>query len=519
LEVQMLEQQPTTTRTTPATGASPPEMLASLNPATGAVITEVPVADAAAVRAAVALARAAQPAWAARPLTERAAYLRAFRDQVLGQADDLSHLIAQEQGRPAVETLATEIFPVAEVITYYTSHAARFLSDQPIKLGLMRHRRSYIHYAPLGVIGIIAPWNFPFVLPLSEAVPALLAGNTVVLKPSELTPLIAQRSAAIFASVNLPEHVFQVVQGSGPTGAALVNAGVDKVVFTGGGNTAKRILATAAETLTPVVCELGGKDPMIICADAAIERAAQAAVWGAFANAGQICASVERVYVAAPIADAFIARVVALTRSLRVGRADGTQQVDVGPMISERQLAIVERHIADATERGAKVLTGGRRPAGLTGPFYLPTVLTDVTPDMVIMREETFGPVMPITVVGDDEEAICLANDLPFGLDAYVFSRDRKHAEAIARRLEAGTVMINDLIASYAAPETPWGGVKQSGIGRVHGGAQGIREFCQERHIMAERASLKRELWWFPYRRSTQTLLRTGMRLLYRVRK
>jgi acyl-CoA reductase-like NAD-dependent aldehyde dehydrogenase len=496
-----------------------PEMLASVNPATGAVIAEVPIADAAAVHAAVERARAAQPAWAARPLAERAAYLRAFRDRMLAEASELSQFIAQEQGRPAAEALTTEIFPVAELITYYTKHAAHFLADQPIKLHLMRHRRSYIHYAPLGVIGIIAPWNFPFVLPVSEVIPALLAGNTVVLKPSELTPLTGQRIATLFAAAGLPEHVFQVVQGDGHTGAALVQVGVDKVVFTGGGDTAKQILAMAAERLTPVICELGGKDPMIVCADADVERAAHAAVWGAFANAGQICAAVERVYVAAPIADAFIKRVVELTRALRVGRADAGQQVDIGPMISERQLAVVERHVADAVARGARVLIGGRRPEGLKGPFYLPTVLTDVTPDMAIMREETFGPVMPIVIVGDDEEAIRLANDSPYGLDAYVFSRDKAHAEAIARRLEAGTVMINDLIASYGAPETPWGGVKQSGIGRVHGGAQGIRAFCQERHIMAERVSLKRELWWFPYRRSRQTLLRWGMQLLYRMRK
>jgi len=515
----MFEQAGTSSAGAVTTTAAPqPAMLASVNPATGEVIGQVPVADAVMVRDAVVRARAAQIAWAARPLAERITYLRAFRDRMLAQANELSQFIAREQGRPAVEALATEIFPVAELITYYTRNAARFLADQPIKLHLMRHRRSYVHYAPLGVIGIIAPWNFPFVLPLSETIPALLAGNAVVLKPSELTPLIARRIADLFAAAHLPDDVCQIVQGDGRTGAALVSAGVDKVIFTGGGNTAKRILATAAETLTPVVCELGGKDPLIVCADADIERAAQAAVWGAFANAGQICAAVERVYVVAPIADAFIARVVALTCALRVGRADGQQQVDIGPMINERQLAIVERHVNDAVAHGAQVLTGGQRPAGLSGPYYLPTVLTGVTPDMAIMREETFGPVMPITVVRDDEEAIRLANDSPFGLDAYVFSRDKDHAEAIARRLEAGTVMINDLIASYGAPETPWGGVKQSGIGRVHGGAQGIRIFCQERHIMAERASLKREPWWFPYRRSTQTLLRLAIRTLYRVR-
>jgi succinate-semialdehyde dehydrogenase/glutarate-semialdehyde dehydrogenase len=391
------------------------------------------------------------------------------------------------------------------------------LADEQISLHLLKHRKSYLHYAPLGVIGIIAPWNFPFVLALSEVTIALIAGNTVVLKPSEFTPQSGQMIADIFTQVDLPEDVFHVVHGEGSTGAALVTSGVDKICFTGGGPTARRILAAAAENLTPVVLELGGKDPMIVCADADIERAARAAVWGGFANSGQICASVERVYVHKDIAEPFIKRTVELTKKLRIGLASEGEDVDIGSMIHDRQVQISERQVQDAVARGAKVLTGGQRPTHVKGPFFEPTVLVDVNHEMDVMREETFGPLLPIKVVENDQEAIRLANDSVFGLDAYVFSSNATHADQIARQIEAGTVMINDVISSYSAPETPWGGVKQSGIGRVHGGELGIKEFCQMRHVMGERIHLpnKRELWWFPYKKAQVPLLKKVFKFLF----
>jgi len=496
---------------------APRDVLVAYNATTGKVIGELPIADEAAVRDAVAKARAVQPGWSALTFKERGIYLLRFRDVMLKRSDDIARLISQEVGKPRIEGLLNEIMAATDFINYYVKHAEKMLADEPVPLHLLKHRKSYIHYAPLGVIGIISPWNFPFVLGLSEVVTALMAGNTIILKPSELAPQCGQIIADMFAAVDFPESVFQVIHGDGKTGAALVKSGVDKICFTGGGATARHIMRAAADNLTPVVFELGGKDPMIVCADADIERAAQAAVWGAFANCGQVCASVERVYVHKSIADAFIGRTLELTRKLRVGNAADGEDVDIGSMVHERQVQVVEQQVQDAVNKGGKILLGGRRPENNTGPYYEPTILTDVNSNMDVMREETFGPLLPITVVEDDEEAIRLANDSIFGLDAYVFSKDSKHADSIARRLEAGIVMINDVIAAYSAPETPWGGVKQSGIGRVHGGAMGLKEFCQVRHIMGERIQLpmKRELWWFPYRQWQVPLYERVIKLLF----
>lgn len=501
----------------PAQEIAAHNVLVAYNATTGKAIGELPIADEAAVRDAVAKARAAQVAWGRLSFKERGMYLLRFRDVMLKRSDYIARLISQEVGKPRIEGLLNEIMAAVDFINYYVKKAEKMLADEPVPLHLLKHRRSYIHYAPLGVVGIISPWNFPFVLGLSEVIVALITGNTVILKPSELTPECGQIIADMFAAVNLPQDAFQILHGDGKTGAALVKSGVDKICFTGGGSTARHIMHAAADNLTPVVFELGGKDPMIVCADADIERAAQAAVWGAFANCGQVCASVERVYVHKSIADAFIGRTMELTRRLRVGNAAEGEDVDVGSMVHERQVQAVERQVQDAVNKGAKILLGGHRPENLAGPFYEPTILTDVHQSMDVMREETFGPLLPITVVEDDEEAIRLANNSIFGLDAYVFSKDGKHADGVARRLEAGTVMINDVIAAYSVPEAPWGGVKQSGIGRVHGGAMGLKEFCQVRHIMSERIHLpvKRELWWFPYRQWQVPLYERVIKLLF----
>lgn len=514
-----IEQEPGASEVTikPGTESVKSAVLRAFNATTGQTLGELPTADETEVRAAVERARAVQPAWAALSFQQRGAYLLRFRDIMLERTGALARLISEEVGKPQIEGITTELLEAADMINYYVKHAQRLLADEPVSLHLLKHRKSYLHYVPLGVIGIISPWNFPFLISLSETITALMAGNTVVLKPSELTPLCGQAVGDLFVAAGLPENVFQVIHGEGPTGAALVKSGVDKICFTGGGPTAKRIMSAAAENLTPVVLELGGKDPMIVCADADIERAARGAVWGAFANCGQVCASVERVYVHKSVADTFIRRTVELTRKLRVGMAADGADVDVGSMVHERQVQTVERQVKDAIEKGATLLHGGKRPVGLAGPFYEPTILVNVDHSMEVMREETFGPVLPIMVVEDDEEAIRLANESNLGLDAYVFSKDGAHADRLARRIEAGTVMVNDVIAAYGTPETPWGGVKQSGTGRVHGGALGLKEFCQVRHVMGERVRLpmKRELWWFPYHQSQIPLYRRAIKLLF----
>lgn len=492
------------------------ERITTFNPATGEPLAEIPIDDEAKVRAAVAAARKAQPAWAATPLEERIRVMRAFRKSMMKRADWLTGLITREQGRPPVEALTQELLPIADLITYYSKHARRFLKDEKLPLHFLKYKKSFVQYKPYGVVAVISPWNYPFVLPTSEVVLALLAGNAVVLKPSEFTPLIGNAIGELFQQAGLPEGLLHIVQGDGRTGGALVAAAPDKISFTGGGPTARRILATAAQNLTPVTLELGGKDPMLVLRDANLDRAAQAAVWGGFCNAGQVCASVERVYVDKAVAEPFVRKVVDLTSQLRLGASDGPDApVDIGPMISERQLQIVQRHVDSALAGGAKALAGGKRREG-AGLFYEPTVLVDVRDDMDVMREETFGPVLGIATFESEDEAIRRANDSPFGLSAYVFSENKRHAERVARGLEAGSVLVNDVVVSYGAPETPWGGVKQSGIGRIHWGPQGVREYCQPRHIMMERFRLTpSELWWYPYRPGAYGRFLRIMRLLW----
>ena len=359
-------------------------------------------------------------------------------------------------------------------------------------------------FRPLGVIGIISPWNFPLATPADEVVMALMAGNAVVLKPSELTPLIALKVEDLFNRAGLPAGLLNIATGDGSTGAALIDARVDKIMFTGSVATGKRVAEAAAKYLTPVVLELGGKDPMIVLEDADIENAARGAVWGAFANSGQACASVERCYVQESIAPEFIERVLAETRSLKQG--PGTEDaVDVGAMSNERQLQIVVDHVNDAKQRGAQVLTGGQRGASLEGFFYEPTVLTNVDHHMAIMRDETFGPVLPVMTFKTEDEAVKLANDSVYGLTASVWTKNIARGRRIAERIEAGTVMVNEVVYTHGIAQTPWGGVKDSGYGRTHG-RMGLLELVYPQHIHVNRISFLPDLWWFRYNPSASRL-------------
>jgi acyl-CoA reductase-like NAD-dependent aldehyde dehydrogenase len=355
---------------------------------------------------------------------------------------------------------------------------------------------------PYGVIGIVSPWNYPFSIPATETLAALVAGNAVVLKPSELTPLVALELAALLHAAGVPKDVFQVVIGDGATGATLLQSsadapGIDKLVFTGSVATGKRIAALAAERLLPVVLELGGKDPMIVLGDADIDVASSAAVWGAFVNAGQACLSVERCYVHRSLYEKFLRACVEKTQKLRVG--DGMNpETDVGPMIHERQLRIVETHVEDAQARGARVLEGGSRLPDLGPNFYSPTVLADVSHEMRIMREETFGPVLPVMAFDDDDEAVRLTNDSDFGLAASVWTRDSARGERLARRIQAGTVMVNDVISCFGISEAPHGGWKASGVGRTHG-RFGLEEMVRVKYLDIDRMPGMKKVWWYGY--------------------
>ena len=491
-----------------ATASAHVGRITSINPATGEPLGEVPDLTAAEVRAAVDRARAAQREWGALPLEARCRRVVRFAEVVMARAEEVIDLLVREGGKTRLEALGMEVVLVADLVRYFARQAPRILAPEPIPLHLMKHRASYLHFVPRGVVGVIAPWNFPFSIPLGETMMALIAGNGVVLKPSEVTPLIALKAKELYLAADLPPELFQVVTGRGPAGATLIDAGIDYCVFTGSVATGKKVAAACGERLIPCTLELGGKAPAVVCADADLERTAQAIAWGGFANSGQVCASVERVYAVGEIHDALVERLVAEARALRQGDPSGGD-VDVGAMAWDRQVANVEKLVEQAVASGAKVACGGRRGPG-PGLFYEPTVLIGCTQDMDVMRKETFGPVVPVMRVADDDEAVRLANDSHLGLLAYVFTRDRARGKQLAERIAAGTVMVNDVLATYGCPETPWGGVKQSGIGRTHS-AIGLRDLCETRHVNVDRVAMPREVWWYPYKQSTyRALLRAG---------
>ena len=491
-----------------------PGSIVSINPATGQPLGEVPDMSAADVRAAVATARAAQQAWGAQPIEVRCRRVLKFAEVLMSRAEDVIDLLVREGGKTRLEALGMEVVLVADLVRYFTKHAPEMLAPTPVPLHLMKHRASYIKYVPRGVVGVIAPWNFPFSIPIGETMMALIAGNAVVLKPSEVTPLIALKARELYIAADLPPDLFQIVTGRGGTGAALIDAGIDFCVFTGSVATGKRVAAACGERLIPCTLELGGKAPAVVCHDADLERTAAAITWGGFANSGQVCASVERVYAVASIHDELVSRITHLATELRQGDASSSiQDVDVGAMAWDQQVSHVEKLVDAAVAAGATVETGGHRRPG-PGQFFEPTVLTRCRQDMDVMRTEIFGPVIPIMKVESEDEAVKLANDSKLGLLAYVFTRDRERGRRLAERIEAGTVMVNDVLNTYACPETPWGGVKQSGIGRTHS-VIGLRDMCEIRHINHDRVSLGREVWWYPYKEGTFRALLRGARLLF----
>src|SRR5215468_7856848 len=488
-----------------ATAATSSDRLSSYNPATHDLIGSVPIHGPAEVDAAVARARVAAERWGALSFEARGEELTAFRKALAAAAEDLADLLHRENGKPEVEAL-TEVMMSLGHIQHATACAESAMAPRRVSAGLLANFRATISYHPLGVIGVIGPWNYPLFTPMGSIAYALAAGNAVVWKPSELTPLLALKVEEIARKTFALTDLLQVVTGAGATGAALAKSAVDKIAFTGSAATGRRVMAAAAERLTPVLLELGGKDPMIVADDADLDRAAEACVYGALTNAGQACISVERVYVADAVHDKFVDKVVENVRALKVGGDDG----HLGAMTSPAQVAIVKDHLEDAVAKGAKVLTGG--PDAISGSYIQPTVLTNVDHRMKVMSDETFGPVIPIQRVGSLDEAVQLANDTRYGLGSSVFAG--KRARELAAKLRAGMTAINSVMSYAGIPSLPFGGVGDSGFGRIHGD-EGIREFTRVKSTAEQVISLPINMMTFRQPKDAPGRLRQMIKQLY----
>ena len=485
------------------------------DPATQETIGILPNVGAKQIAEAVSRATAAQVRWAATPVRDRLRILARFAELLCEQKDSVAAVISREAGKPEAEALSTEILVVLDTVKFLQKYVPAFLKPEPVPHAnpVMKLKGGTLLREPYGVVGIISPWNYPLSLPSIQTLTALATGNAVVLKPSEFTPYSSLEMEQLLRAAGLDPELLQVITGDGAAGAALLAANVQKIVFTGSVATGKRVAQAAAARLLPVVLELGGKDPMIVLEDANIDVASSAAVWGAFMNAGQTCLSIERCYVQEKIYEKFLKKCVEKTNRLKVGSSSHPLQtqpgaavpqdsreseIDMGPMIHEGQLRIVQSHVDDAVARGARLVAGGKPLPELGPSFFAPTILGGVDHSMKIMREETFGPVLPVCSFKTEDEAVALANDSEYGLAACIFTNDRKRGEALARRVQAGTVMVNDVLTCFGISEAPHGGIKASGIGRTHG-RFGLEEMVWPKYVDSDRMPRMKKLWWYGY--------------------
>ncbi|MDQ3934823.1 MAG: aldehyde dehydrogenase family protein [Actinomycetota bacterium] len=498
-----------------ASGAEGNPPLESYNPATGERLGAVPTLRPEEVQAVVDDVGEVQPFWAQLPLSDRARYMRRTAQVLIDNLDDITTLLSREQGKAKAESYAMELIPTIDALHWIADSGPEILAPEKVRRVpiFAKTKSHWFSYEPLGVVGVIAPWNYPWSIPFGEVAMALMAGNGVVLKPASLTPLIGDRIRWAFERAGLPEGIVRTVHGGGKVGNALVESTAAKIFFTGSVEIGRNVGIACAERLKGCVLELGGKDSVIVLPDANLQHAIDGTVWGGFANAGQTCSGIERVYVMREIADRYVDGVVQAAKRLRVG--DPTRpDVEIGPMVSEDQYDIVVELVDDAVANGATLHCGGPvEPDGLSGKFYAPAVLTGVTPDMRIMREEIFGPVVPITVVDSEEEAVELTNDSEFGLGNSVWTMDREKAERIAERLESGMVWLNDHMYTHGLCGCAWGGVKNSGLGRAHS-KHGFYECVNVKQVAWE-PSLVRSFWWHPYDESNTRGLHAAAQLLY----
>ncbi|MEE2677065.1 MAG: aldehyde dehydrogenase family protein [Myxococcota bacterium] len=499
-----------------AESTGPRRRLRALSPATLEPIGEFDCATAEDVRGAVERARKAQTEWAQRDFAARGEVLQALCRQVVARQDDIVDLVIRETGKARSDAIAMEVFAPCDALTFYAKNARKFLRPETPRIhGLMGFMKKLrIVYKPLGVVGLITPWNGPVALTLVPMAQALMAGNAIVQKPSEVTPFSALLVKEMTEAAGFPPDLYQVVQGDGATGAALVEAGVDKISFTGSVATGRKVGAACAERLIPFTLELGGKDAMVVCADADLDRAAQGAVNGSCMNTGHYCCGTERIYVVDEVYDTFVDKVTERTRALR---QSDTGESDVGAVFWDEQMKIIESHVEDARAKGAKVLVGGQRNPDLKGLYFEPTVVTDVTHDMDLMTKETFGPIVSIMKVADEEEALSRANDSDYGLNGNVWTQDTEKGLRLAERLDTGGACVNDMAITYGIHEAPFGGVKASGLGQVNGPI-GIRSYCHTMPITADRKGKGKVQGGYPYTRKGEDGMQKFVKIFFGTR-
>ncbi len=500
----------------PIPSDGPRRRLRALSPVTLEPIGEFDCASADDVSAAVERARKAQAAWAPLSFEERARHLWRLLDEFVARQDEVVDAVVAETGKARTEAISMEVFAPCDALTYYAKNAGKMLAPEKKRvhgmMGLMKKLR--IVWEPLGVVGLITPWNGPVALAVVPLAQALMAGNAVVHKPSEVTPFSALLVKRFTEEAGLPPDLYQVVQGDGETGAALVEADVDKIAFTGSVATGRKVAEACGRRLIPCTLELGGNDAMVVCADADLDRAAQGAVIGSCMNTGHYCCATERIYVVEEVYDAFLSKVMERAKELRQGDEG---EFDVGAVFWDEQMGIIEDHVEDARARGARVLMGGRRNPNLRGFFYEPTVVTDVTHDMKLMREETFGPIVAIQKVADEDEAVALANDSDYGLNGSVWTRDTDKGFRIAERIHTGGVCVNDMAITYGLAEAPFGGRKASGVGKVNG-ELGLKGYCHPKPISADRRGKGPVQGGYPYTRKGEAGMQKFIKLLYGTR-
>lgn len=497
-----------------ATELSNQTLLISKNPATQEVIGETPCTPLDDIPAIVARSRESSMLWRQKPLAERLACVRKFRDLLAHGRDAVSKLITNEAGKPFTEAMVSEVFGVLETCQWLESKAPQILKDKPVELNAVffTGKRSYNSFQPLGVIAVVSPWNYPFSIPATSILLAVTAGNGAVLKPSPKTPLIAAALVELFERAGFPAGLIGLVQGDKDECEKLILSGADRVVFTGSTVGGKAIMRIASENLVPVTLELGGKHPAIVLPDADFEAAASGLVWGAFTNCGQACASVDRLYAVKPVDSALLPKMVEMASKLRLGEGMRTE-TDIGPLIDTQQVARISSLLEDAKQKGARVLCGGKHRTDLGSNFFEPTIIVDVNENMRISKEEIFGPLLLVVPVDSVEEAVKKANESEFGLSASVWTADLASGEILAKQLEAGVVWLNDALYSHVCPDAPWGGLKLSGFGRAHAEYELLDMVCIKNIGVSSQG--KRD-WHYPYSEVAREYIKAGMDLLHK---